>query len=64
MAQPMMETYCAWCGKFLGLIKCAAAQTGNASHGICEACFKKAAMEIAEIQMPFKEPRKKPELEK
>ncbi len=60
----MMETYCAWCGKFLGLVKCAAAQAGKVSHGICETCFEKVLTEIEGIQMPFREPPKEPELEK
>ena len=59
-----MKTYCAWCGKFLGLVKCAAAQAGNVSHGICETCYEKAMKEIVEMQMSLAEPQKKPELEK
>lgn len=64
LEMPLMKTYCAWCGKFLRLVKCATAQADSVSDGICETCFKNASKEIAEIQRPFRAPPKEPEHEK
>ncbi len=50
-----MQIYCAWCGKFLKLVKCTEKQSSKISHGICQQCYQKTMAELEKINpMPAK----------
>ena len=61
---PTMETYCAWCGKFLKLVECTPTQIHDVSHGICESCFQQSLKEIEEMRTQIAAPTTRAELKK
>jgi hypothetical protein len=50
----MIQVVCAWCQKLMG----EKPGDGGVSHGICEGCFAKVSLEVAEERQEWLENQK------